>query len=108
MFTLCLLVKQSVAERASDSASGNVTLGTIFALEQDYIAPFVKDVIPETQGSTCSCSHYTGFCNALFHYPVQCEPSLRGYRIRVGHTYSYSRTRDIMNLCYIERFLISL
>ena len=63
MFTLYQVVKRSFAETVQDKAIvhiRNTTFGTITAPEQDYFAPFSKDVIPATQRSSCSYSHCTG------------------------------------------------
>ena len=62
MFTLYRIVKRSIAETVPDKASVHTriaTFGTISALEQDYVAPFSKDIIPSMQRSSCSCSHCT-------------------------------------------------
>ena len=82
VFTLYQIVKQSVAESMLDIGSvhtRNATFGTIFAPEQDYLTPLVKDVGPATQRSTCPLFilYQISFCNAPFHYPLQCEPSLK-------------------------------
>ena len=48
-FTLYRTVKRSVAETVPDKASvhtRNATFRTISAPEQDYFAPFSKDIIP--------------------------------------------------------------
>ena len=52
MFTLYRIVKQSVAETVRDKASvhtRNDPFGTISDPEQDYFAPFLKDIIPAMQ-----------------------------------------------------------
>ena len=70
MFTLYRKVKRSVAETVPDKASvhtKNATFGTISALEQDCFAPFLKDLMFETQRSTCSCSHCTGSVSATLY-----------------------------------------
>ena len=74
MFTLYWLVKWIVAETVLDKASvhtRNATFGTISALEQDCFAPFLKDLIPKTQRSTCSCSHYTGSVSAMLCFTIR-------------------------------------
>ena len=62
MLTPYRIVKRSVAENVPDKAFvhiRNATFGTISAPEQGYyFAPFLKDLILETQRSTCSYSHY--------------------------------------------------
>ena len=61
MLTPYRVVKRSVAETVPDKAFvhiRNATFGTISVPEQGYFAPCLKDLIPETQGSTCSYSHY--------------------------------------------------
>ena len=81
MFTLYWIVKQSVTETGRARASFHTrytTVRTISALEQDYFTPFLKDLIPATQRTTCSCSHSTGSVSVtLFHQLVQCEHGLR-------------------------------
>ena len=50
-------MKRTVAETVLDKASvhtRNASFGTISAPEQDYFAPFSKDVIPVTQRSSFS------------------------------------------------------
>ena len=66
MFTLYRIVKRSVVETVPYKASvhtRNATPGTISVPEQDSFPPFSKDVIRAR----------ISFCNAPFHYPVQCE-----------------------------------
>ena len=49
MFILYRIVKRSVAEIVPDEASvhtRNATFRTISAPEQDYCAPFLKDLMP--------------------------------------------------------------
>ena len=55
MFTLYRIVKRSIAETEPAKASvytWNNTIETISAPEQDYFAPFLKDVIHATHWST--------------------------------------------------------
>ena len=57
MFTLYQIVKRSIAETVPDKVfvhTRNATFGTISAPEQDYLAPFSKDVIPAMQRSSYS------------------------------------------------------
>ena len=73
MFTLYRIVKWSVGETVLDKASvhtWNATFGTMSAPEQDYFAQFLKDLIPETQRSTCSCSHCTGSVSATLRFTI--------------------------------------
>ena len=47
-------MKRRVVETVPDKASvhtENATFGTTAALEQNYVAPFSKDVIPATQSN---------------------------------------------------------
>ena len=74
MFTLYRIVKWNVIETAPDRASvltWNATFGTISAPEQDYFAPFLKDVIPATQQSSCSCSHCTGSVSSTLCFTIR-------------------------------------
>ena len=74
MFTLYRIVKRSVAETVPGKASvhtRNATFGTISVPEQDYLAQFLKDLIPETQPSTCSCSHCTRSVSATFRFTIR-------------------------------------
>ena len=74
MFTLYRMVKRSVAETVPDEASVDTkraTFGTISAPEQDYFAPVLKDLIPETQQSTWSCSHCTGSVSATIRFTIR-------------------------------------
>ena len=67
MFSLYWIVKRSFAETVPDKAfvhTRNATFRTISAPEQDYFAPFSKDVIPAMQQSSCCCSHCTGSTSA--------------------------------------------
>ena len=74
MFVLYRIVKQSVAKTVPDKASvhtRNATFGTISAWGQDYFAPFLEDLIPEMQRSTCSCSHCTGSVSATLRFTAR-------------------------------------
>ena len=77
MFTLHQIVKRGVAETIPDKTSRNTTLGTISAPEQDYFAPFLKDVIPARQH--CSCAHCTGSVSALLHFTLRHRHSLESF-----------------------------
>ena len=79
MFTLYRIVKRSVAETVPDKASvhtRNATFGTISAPKLDYFAQFLKNLIPETQRSTCSCSHYTGSVSATPRFINWCNVNI--------------------------------
>ena len=70
-FTLYRIVKRSAAETVPERASvhtWDATFGTLSALQQDYFASFLKDVISATQQRTCSCSHCTGSVYATLHF----------------------------------------
>ena len=74
MFTLYRIVKRSVPETVPAKASvhtRNAAFGTICAPEQDYFAPIFKDLLPETQLSTCSCSHCTGSVSATLRFTTR-------------------------------------
>ena len=95
MFTLYRTVKRSVAETVPDKASvhtRNATFRTISAPEQDYFAPFSKDVIPAMQRSSFSCSHCTGSVFATLRFTIR-------YRMNIACI-------DV-NLCGIHRILVS-
>ena len=75
-------MKRSDAETVPGKASvhtRNATFGTISAPEQDYFAQFLKDLIPETQRSTYSCSHCTAIVSVKilkdFIKPISCYNS---------------------------------
>ena len=73
MFTLYRMVKRSLAETVPDKASvhtRNATFGTISSPEQDNFAPYLKDVIPETQRSPCYCSHCPGSVSATLRFAI--------------------------------------
>ena len=83
MFTLYRIVKRSVAETVPNKASvhtGNATFGTISAPEQDYFAQFLKDLIPETQQSTCFCSHCTGSVSATLRFTIRYSADIALFR----------------------------
>ena len=75
VFTLYRIVfKWSVAGTVPDKASvqiRNATFRTISAPEQDYFSQFLKDLIPETQRSTCSCSHCTRSVSATLCFTIR-------------------------------------
>ena len=74
MFTLYWILKQSVAETVPDKDSvhtRNAAFGTISDPEQDYFVPFLKDTIPATQRSTCSCTHCTGSLSATLRFTTR-------------------------------------
>ena len=74
MFTPYLTVKWSVAETVPERASvhtRNTTFGIISALEQDYFALFLKDVIPAMQRRTCFCSHCTRSVSAMLRFTIR-------------------------------------
>ena len=79
MFTLCQLVKQSVAESKLGKTfvlTRKAMIITISASEQDYFAPFYKDVIHATQWSSNSCSHCTRLAFVALCFTTQYSVSI--------------------------------
>ena len=80
MFTLYRIVKRSIPETVQDKASVHTrkaTFGTISTPEQDYFAPVLEDLIPETatEHLFLFTLYRISFCDAPFPYPVQCKHS---------------------------------
>ena len=74
MFILYWIVKRSVAEIVPGKVSVhtmNATFGRISAPEQDYFAPFSRDVITATQRNSCSSSHCTGSVSATLRFTIR-------------------------------------
>ena len=72
-------VKRSTAETVLEKASvhtRNSTFEKNFSTEQDHFTPFLKDEIPATQQSICSCSHYTGSVSATLRFIIQYNVSI--------------------------------
>ena len=103
MFTLYQVVKRSVAETGPDQASvhtRNATLGTISAPEQDYFAPLSKGLTPETQRSTCSCSHRTGSVSATLCFTIRYSVN-KAYESRlqqIAHTMKFTKLANMITL----------
>ena len=104
MFTLYRIVKRSVPETVPGKASvhtRNATFGTISAPEQDYFAPVLKDLIPETQQITCSCSHCTGSVSVTLRFTIRYSVNIAQiYKNVLWHTNS-DRTQQ-----NYERYLV--